>query len=141
MDRETETPGSSANSWHRSDWSSVFPFRNKLVEYYTRFANHFNLDKCTLFGQDVQSACWDEARNLWVVTSKDITTDRATTWTTATLVQAVGTYNRKKYPDLPGMSSYTGEAWHTADWPADCNVGTLMGGRLTWLGHCPLNSR
>ena len=72
------------------------------MNYYTRFANYFDLGNCTVFGQAVQSASWDEDRNLWVIVSKNVSTECETTWTADMLIQAVGTYNRKKFPNLPG---------------------------------------
>ena len=106
----------SANNWHVSDWTALFPFRDELVNYYTSFANHFDLVKCTSFGQNVQSAAWDETRNLWVIVSRNVSTNTETTWTADILIQAIGTYNRKKYPNLPEMNMFNGDAWHTADW-------------------------
>ena len=107
-----------ANDQRHLEWSSLFPFRDELVNYYTRFASHFGLDRCTLFGQSVQSASWNETRNLWELVCNDSSTNREMIYTADILIQAVGTYNRKKYPNLPGMNLYNGEVFHTADWAA-----------------------
>jgi cation diffusion facilitator CzcD-associated flavoprotein CzcO len=33
------------------------------------------------------------------------------------LIEAAGTYNRKSIPEMPGIETFKGDTWHTADWP------------------------
>jgi cation diffusion facilitator CzcD-associated flavoprotein CzcO len=99
------------------DWNSLFPTAAELVQYYRGFVEQYDLAKSTLFDQEVIKATWDADRALWVTQVKDITSGHVTQWTTKVLIQAAGTYNRKSIPPIPGISSFSGDTWHTLDWP------------------------
>jgi cation diffusion facilitator CzcD-associated flavoprotein CzcO len=71
---------------------------------------------------------------LWFVVSEDIETKERTHWTANVLIQAVGTYNRKKIPHMPGSDSFEGEVWHTVDWPAKYDFSNK---RVAYIGTGP----
>lgn len=48
---------------------------------------------------------------------QDVQSGDCTRWTARTLIQAAGTYNRKVTPPIPGIDTFKGDTWHTADWP------------------------
>ena len=52
-------------------------------------------------------------------------------WRTRTLVNATGTWTRPFVPRYPGQASFTGEQWHTADYPGR---EQLAGKRIVVVG-------
>lgn len=48
---------------------------------------------------------------------QDVSTGDVRRWTSKVLIQAAGTYNRKSTPPIPGIDTFNGDSWHTADWP------------------------
>lgn len=117
-----------------SDWNSLFPTASELVEYYRRFAEHFNLINSTTFHRDVISATWSEKDAVWRVEAIDNTTGATEIWTARVLVQAAGTYNRKAFPQIPGMDRFAGETWHASDWPESYD---FTGKRVAYVGTGP----
>ena len=64
-------------------------------------------------------ATWSEARSLWLLDVQDVQSGQRTKWTANVFIQAAGAYNRKVIPDIPGIDTFSGDTWHTADWPED----------------------
>lgn len=52
-------------------------------------------------------------------------------WTTRTLVNATGTWTRPFVPHYPGIETFAGEQWHTADYPG---VEHFRGKRVVVVG-------
>lgn len=71
---------------------------------------------------------------MWNVVSEDTSTGERTLWQSDVLVQALGTYNRKKYPDVGGIKEFKGDMWHTVDWPEHYD---FAGKRVAYIGTGP----
>ncbi|KAJ9615798.1 hypothetical protein H2200_001875 [Cladophialophora chaetospira] len=122
-------------SWHRNPaWKNLFPNRDELVDYYRQFADYYHLRESTTFKQNVLEATWLPDEMLWRVECEDVETHEKTLWTANVLIQAVGTYNRKKIPKLPGIDSFEGDIWHTLDWPAKFDFTNK---RVAYIGTGP----
>jgi cation diffusion facilitator CzcD-associated flavoprotein CzcO len=59
----------------------------------------------------VESATWDDDRHVWTITLDDGRVDEC-----HVLVSGVGFLNVPRYPDWPGLDTFTGPAFHTARW-------------------------
>lgn len=115
-------------------WSSLFPGRDELSDYYRTFANKYNLHPLTSFNTNVEDARWSDDEMLWTVITKNTVSGQRTTWKTNVLVYAPGTYNRKVLPNVPGIESFKGESWHTYDWPRNAD---LSGKVVAYVGSGP----
>ncbi|MBV8918896.1 flavin-containing monooxygenase [Bradyrhizobium sp.] len=97
------------------DWSHYFAKRDELWRYFERIAEKFDLRAHIRFGTEVSEARFDEERALWRITAR-----RAGGETVAlsarVLISAVGVLNRPKLPDIAGLASFSGPAFHTAQW-------------------------
>jgi len=71
---------------------------------------------------------------LWKVLGEDVRTGQRTLWQCDILIQAAGTYNRKKIPAVPGVQTFKGDVWHTVDWPRDYD---FSGKRVAYIGTGP----
>lgn len=88
----------------------------------------------TTFRQNVIEAYWSDADCLWNVVSEDLDTSERTLWQCDVLVQAAGTYNRKKIPAVDGIKEFKGDMWHTVDWPEHYD---FTGKRVAYVGTGP----
>jgi 4-hydroxyacetophenone monooxygenase len=97
------------------DWSHFFAKRDELWNYFERVADKYDLRKHIQFGVEVTEARYDAADAVWRITaqSADGTQQQLSA---RVLVSAVGVLNRPKLPDIPGLESFTGPAFHTAQW-------------------------
>lgn len=107
------------------NWSTHFGKRDEVAAYVAAMADHFDLRKHIEFGVSVDSATWDEHGQRWTVTAG------SRSWTASAVISAVGLFNNPKIPDLPGMATFRGPIFHSAQWPSDVD---LAGKRVAVIG-------
>ncbi|MFE5329043.1 flavin-containing monooxygenase [Embleya sp. NPDC056575] len=97
----------------RADWSRVFPEQHEILRYLHECAEKFGIRAHLALGTEVNAARWDETAAVWrIETSRGAATARV-------LVSAVGQLNRPRHPDLPGLDSFAGTAFHSSRWRHD----------------------
>lgn len=96
------------------DWSEHFPSQPETERYFNYVIDRFDLRKDMQFSSRIKAAHFDEAENLWDVRLEDGGDFRAR-W----VVAAVGPLTEPVLPKVEGVSSFAGEAYHTARWPKE----------------------
>jgi cation diffusion facilitator CzcD-associated flavoprotein CzcO len=120
---------SSLYSWSfapNPDWPHRYSRQDEILGYIERTAAEQGVLENVRTGVEVASAAYDETERSWHLTTVDgeqIDTD--------VLVTAVGQLSRPSIPDLPGVSTFEGPAFHSAEW--DHSVD-LRGKRIAVLG-------
>ena len=114
----------------RHDWPLHYSTQAVLLEYFRRCADAFGVRDRIRFETEVVSAAWSDTDARWAVTV------RAADGTTSVLeanavISAVGQLNRPSYPDIPGVGTFEGPAFHSARW--DHSVD-LTGKRVAVIG-------
>jgi 4-hydroxyacetophenone monooxygenase len=111
-------------------WSHFFAKRHELWNYFERVADKYDLRKHIRLGTEVVDARYDEADATWRITARD-TDGTQQKLSARVLVSAVGVLNRPKLPDIAGLTSFAGPAFHTAQWDQsfDCR-----GKRVAMIG-------
>ncbi|WGY70153.1 alpha/beta hydrolase fold domain-containing protein [Burkholderia cepacia] len=107
-------------------WSRVFAPQPEIHAYLQHCARKYGLARHLRFGAEVEHARYDEAHALWHVTLADGTTLGA-----AVLVSGTGQLSRPAMPDLPGIDTFRGRAFHSAHWDHDYS---LAGKRVAVVG-------
>jgi 4-hydroxyacetophenone monooxygenase len=98
----------------RPDWPSYFSPRKVLAEYFEQCAEDFGVTPNISFRHEVGAMRWDEGRQLWEI---DVTgPDGIRTVTANAVVSAVGQLNRPRMPEIEGVGTFDGPAFHTAKW-------------------------
>ena len=96
-------------------WTEYFSQQPELQEYFVRVMDHHGLRDSIRFGTEVVACTWDDARARWFVEVR--TPDGATEVLDARFViSAVGSLNRPRLPDIPGMGDFAGPSFHSARW-------------------------
>jgi 4-hydroxyacetophenone monooxygenase len=117
-------------SFYPSDWTEHFAKRAELLGYLNAMAAEFRLSGLIRFGTEVVSAAYHEPSASWRVTTQgpdgQIEEHRADV-----LVTAMGQLSQPSVPELPGLGSFRGRAFHSAEWPNDIDV---TGRRLVIVG-------
>ena len=120
---------SSLYSWSfapNPGWPHRYSRQDEIHAYIRRTAREQGVLDLVRTGVEVTSASYDESARAWHLTTADgenIDTD--------VLISAVGQLSRPAIPDLPGISSFEGPAFHSAQW--DHSVD-LKGKRIAVLG-------
>lgn len=92
------------------DWSRKFAPQPEIWAYLERCAERFGILPHIRFGHDVTGAGWDEGAQEWIVE-----TNRGAL-RASILVLGNGPLSDPVIPDLPGLASFEGEAFHSAAW-------------------------
>ena len=113
------------------DWSQYFVLRDELHAYFDSVADRFALREHIAFNTDVLSAAYDNGRQLWELKVRN-PDGTVTSHSANVLISAAGIFNPPAFPDIPGLDSFTGEKWHSAEWPAG---KTVAGKRVLMIGN------
>src|SRR3954470_21183424 len=105
---------SSLYSWSfapNPDWPHRYSRQDEILSYIERTARDEGVLPLVRTGVEVTSAAYDEDTARWhleTATGETIDTD--------VLVTAVGQLSRPSVPDLPGLGTFAGPAFHSAEW-------------------------
>ncbi|GAA0603670.1 NAD(P)-binding domain-containing protein [Sporichthya brevicatena] len=101
----------------KKDWSRTCAPRDEILAYIEDVVDRFDLRRFCRFDTGVRSAVWSTDSARWTVTTQageELSAD--------VLVTAVGLLNEPKYPDWPGLESFTGPVMHTARWRRELSL-------------------
>ncbi len=108
------------------DWSRAFAPQPEIHAYLRRCASKYGLMRHIRFGAEVASARYEETHDLWRVVLKD-----GTLLSARMLVSGTGQLSRPALPNLPGMETFKGRAFHSAHWDHEY---PLAGKRVAVVG-------
>jgi cation diffusion facilitator CzcD-associated flavoprotein CzcO len=107
------------------DWSHRFSPGPEIRAYFEGVAEKYDLLRHITFGTTVDDARYEGGQ--WVIRTSGGETIRADV-----LVDATGPLHIKNYPEIPGLESFEGACFHSADW--DESV-PLEGKRIGVIGN------
>ena len=111
-------------------WPQHFSPQPELLKYFKGIADKYDLRKKIRFETLVEQVAWDEARSVWRATLKG-KDGKTETVEANVVVTAVGQLNRPKFPEIEGMETFAGPAFHSAEWRHDVD---LKGKRVAVIG-------
>jgi cation diffusion facilitator CzcD-associated flavoprotein CzcO len=90
--------------------------RPEIQAYFRSVAEQYRVVEHVRFHSIVQKAQWDDDARVWVVTVLDLKTKQQTIRRAKVLVSGVGSLSVPKTCDLPGVETYKGKMFHSAQW-------------------------
>lgn len=93
-------------------WSEQFAHQSEILAYANFVADKLDLRRHFRFETRVDSAVYDEDRNLWIVH-----TNRGDIYEATYCIMATGPLSVPKTPDFPGAEDFKGELYQAAKWP------------------------
>ena len=93
-------------------WTERYATQPEILKYANHVADRFDLRRDIQLGTAVQSAVYDEASGYW-----QVCTDRDEHITARFVISAVGCLSAATLPNYPGLSDFSGESYHTGNWP------------------------
>ncbi len=107
-------------------WTRMFAPWDEILEYLKHCATKYGIADKIRYGAEVTEAAFDETTGHWTVTINGDETLEA-----QALVSGVGNLHQPKFPDLAGLDSFTGTAFHSSQWQHDHD---LTGRRVAVIG-------
>ena len=103
------------------DWKHYFSLRDEIYRYIEDCVDKFDIRSSIRFEQTVTAAEWSEDSRTWVLYSRSSAGVPSTTQSRI-LISAVGQMNRPKYPEIDNLTDFTGQVFHSAEWPENVNL-------------------
>ncbi|KAJ5869422.1 hypothetical protein N7455_004363 [Penicillium solitum] len=105
-------------SWDLEDlreypWDREYLKQPEVLAYLQHVVKRHNLRQHVQFKTEIRAASWDEGQGRWTVSL----VGAGSKLTCRYLVTAVGPLSKQNYPDIPGLSSFKGEMYHTGRLP------------------------
>jgi cation diffusion facilitator CzcD-associated flavoprotein CzcO len=95
-------------------WSERYPQQEEMLGYLEHVSDRFDLNPDIQLGTRVTDATFDEETNRW-----EVRTDAGDVVSARFIVAALGALSAANVPDIPGMETFDGERYHTAEWPKE----------------------
>jgi cation diffusion facilitator CzcD-associated flavoprotein CzcO len=112
--------------------SAYYVQQPEIRSYWEGLFRKHMLDRHTAFNTNVIRATWSESARLWILTLQDVATKQESQDVAEVLIWATGPFSTPTIPDIPGLESFKGEVWHSAQWRHDV---PLKGKRLAVIGN------
>ena len=112
-------------SFAPNPWSRRYAPQAEIQAYVEGVARRFGVLDRVRTGTEVKSARWDEERGRWLLETS------AGPHEAEILLTACGQLSVPKMPAIPGLESFDGPAFHTAEWRHDVD---LAGKRVAVVG-------
>ncbi|MFB8279612.1 flavin-containing monooxygenase [Nocardia colli] len=110
----------------KPDWPQRYSGRAAIHAYLRGVAERNGVLDAIQFGTDVTDAEFDDASGRWTVRTAD-----GTARTVDVVISAVGQLSRPALPNLPGIDTFAGPAFHSAEWDHGID---LTGKRVACIG-------
>ncbi|MGY4098610.1 flavin-containing monooxygenase [Nocardia sp. R16R-3T] len=110
----------------KPDWPQRYSGQAAIHDYLRGVAQRHQLLEAIQFGAEVTDAEFDDGSGRWTVRTED-----GTARTADVLISAVGQLSRPALPNIPGIDTFTGRSFHSAEW--DHGV-ELTGKRVACIG-------
>jgi cation diffusion facilitator CzcD-associated flavoprotein CzcO len=107
------------------NWSSTFSPQSEILDYLRDCAERYGVMPHVRFHTELQSASWDEDQQAW-----EIETSQGP-MTADILIAAQGPLSEPSLPEVRGIDSFEGTAFHSAEWDHDHD---LTGERVAVVG-------
>ncbi|MBF6171809.1 flavin-containing monooxygenase [Nocardia blacklockiae] len=107
------------------DWSRTYGKQREILEYLRSVATEHDVLPHIRYDAEVLDARWDEDATVWRLETP------GGAMTADFLISAAGIFAEAKYPELPGLETFAGKAFHSLHWDHDHD---LTGERVAVIG-------
>ncbi|KAF7358972.1 hypothetical protein MSAN_01237600 [Mycena sanguinolenta] len=115
------------------DWLHSVAFQPTIQEYWLQLASKYDLYSSIIFNRRVVSAQWDMRTQKYDIITEELD-GTLIPLTAAILISAAGLLERPKFPDIPGISNFRGDSFHSGRWDSSIS---LAGKRVAIIGSGP----
>ncbi|KAJ7021677.1 hypothetical protein C8F04DRAFT_1003958 [Mycena alexandri] len=114
------------------DWNATHGTQPEMHAYWRKLTTKYELYPRIVFNRLVVSAKWSPSEQLYHVITEDVQSHEQFSTTAKILISALGVLDVPRFPNIPGLSSFEGNLFHSARW--DTGV-ELRGKRVAVIGN------
>ncbi len=103
-------------------WARTYAYQPEILAYLESVADDFDLRRHMMLDTSVRKLTWNEQAAHWEVELGDRTV------VADVVVSAVGLFGAARYPDIKGLTDFTGDLMHTSQWDATVDLTRQAGG-------------
>ncbi|MFD9594048.1 flavin-containing monooxygenase [Kitasatospora sp. NPDC059973] len=107
-------------------WTRTFATQPEILAYLRSTAARHGIDHLIRYKTEVRGGHWDATKGRWLLETS------AGTYAARAVIVATGSWNRPRHPDLPGLTAFPGDIFHSARWDHDVQ---LAGRRVAVVGN------
>ncbi|PKS11004.1 hypothetical protein jhhlp_002763 [Lomentospora prolificans] len=100
----------------KPDWTTTYPARDELHEYFYSVAEKFNIIPHCRFNTVCTGLRWHEKNARWVCSFENTLTGEKFIHEAPVVVSAIGTLDRPFIPEIEGADTFEGKMFHSARW-------------------------
>jgi cation diffusion facilitator CzcD-associated flavoprotein CzcO len=108
------------------DWSAYYATGAEIQTYFEQVVAKHDLLPAIRFNAEVTALDWDDARAKWTLTLKDGSREEFDV-----VIAASGVLHHPRLPEIEGLDSFAGPAFHTARWD---DSAPIEGARVGLIG-------
>lgn len=98
-------------------WTRRYALQQEIHDYLRGVANEHGVSPRISYGREVTAATWDADASQWTVGFAQGTTESVDV-----LISAVGQLSDPRLPAIPGIGSFEGPSFHSAQWNHDADI-------------------
>jgi cation diffusion facilitator CzcD-associated flavoprotein CzcO len=98
-------------------WSRAYSPQREIWHYLRGVAEKYDLRRFIRFGREMTGAHWDEEASHW-----NVSTGTGEEFVGNFLVAGIGMLNLPRIPELPGIGTFQGSSFHSAQWDHDFDL-------------------
>lgn len=103
-------------SWDKEDltsypWKDHYVKQPEVLAYLEHVVERYDLRKHMRFNTTLESATFNEDECIWEIETS------SGAFKVRYMVTALGLLSKQNYPDIAGITSFSGELYHTGNWP------------------------
>ncbi|MDP3907388.1 NAD(P)/FAD-dependent oxidoreductase [Novosphingobium sp.] len=100
-----------------AEWRNYYATGSEVQGYFEYVADKYGILPSIRFGCEVVSTVFDDARQVWTLGLANGETVEADV-----VIAASGVLHHPKMPDIPGLDTFAGKAFHTARWDDSAQI-------------------
>jgi cation diffusion facilitator CzcD-associated flavoprotein CzcO len=110
-------------------WTKFYPMKDEFLQYLERVADKHRIRPHIHLNTRMESAVWNEDRQLWIVTATRDGTEHI--YEANAIIMSVGVLSRPRWPNVDNQEKFRGPVLHSAAWDETVD---LTGKRVAIIG-------
>jgi cation diffusion facilitator CzcD-associated flavoprotein CzcO len=101
------------------NWSNLYAPGAEIQQYLEEVATRFGATRFIKLRHEVKHCTWDGQKKVWKIKVEDLATGMTIDDEANVLVTARGQLNEIKWPDIPGLDTFSGKVMHSGAWDTE----------------------